>query len=246
MKILSMGSNKWGGSAGARYSMISTILLICGILSSLLYAVINVLGAMQWEGYSSTAQTFSELIAVDAPSRPLAVPLSILYCMLIYAFGLGVWRSAGGKRVLRVAACLIIGKEVLGLVATIFAPIHMRGIEGTLSDTMHGILTFVGVLLCMFPAMGFGAAAFGRRFRLYSIGTMLIFLVCGVLTGLDQPRLVANLPTPWMGVWERINIFGYMLWIVVFTIALLRAQPDSLSFKEKDRIVQPEAVARPE
>jgi hypothetical protein len=48
--------------------------------------------------------------------------------------------------------------------------------------------------------------------------------VFGVLTGLDQPRLAANLPTPWMGVWERISIFGYMLWVAVLAIALLRAQ----------------------
>jgi hypothetical protein len=36
------------------------------------------------------------------------------------------------------------------------------------------------------------------------------------------------LPTPWMGVWERINIYAYMLWVVVLATALLRgrmAQP---------------------
>jgi hypothetical protein len=54
--------------------------------------------------------------------------------------------------------------------------------------------------------------------------------VFGVLTGLDAPRLAANLPTPWMGVWERINIFGYLLWIIVLAIILLRekgARPNS-------------------
>jgi hypothetical protein len=33
---------------------------------------------------------------------------------------------------------------------------------------MHGIITMVLVLFMM-PAMGFGAAAFGRRFRLVAI-----------------------------------------------------------------------------
>jgi hypothetical protein len=42
---------------------------------------------------------------------------------------------------------------------------------------------------------------------------MLILVVFGVLTGLDQPRLEANLPTPWMGLWERIDIFATKLWI---------------------------------
>jgi hypothetical protein len=34
----------------------------------------------------------------------------------------------------------------------------------------------------------------------------------------------ANEPTPWIGVWERINIGVYMLWVVVLAIALLRDQ----------------------
>ena len=78
------------------------------------------------------------------------------------------------------------------------------------------------LVLFMMLAMGFGAAAFGRRFRLYSIATILMLVVGGVLTGLDQPRLVANLPTPWMGVWERIDIGVFLLWVVVLAVALLR------------------------
>jgi hypothetical protein len=73
---------------------------------------------------------------------------------------------------------------------------------------------------------GFGAAAFGERFRLYSIETILVLLISGFLAGLDQPRLVANLPTPWMGIWERINVDVYLLWVVVLAIALLRAQAE--------------------
>jgi len=200
--------------------MVRKLLLVCGILSSLLYIATTILGAMQWEGYSSTSQTVSELFAIDAPSTPLVVPLFLTYSILMFAFGLGVWRSAGRNRALVVVAGLLIGKEVLGFVGTLFAPIHLRGVEGTLTDTMHAIITGVGVLLLLLT-VGFGATAFGKRFRLYSIGTILIFFVFGTLSGLDGPRLAANLPTPWMGVWERINIFSYMLWVVVLAIGLL-------------------------
>jgi hypothetical protein len=50
---------------------------------------------------------------------------------------------------------------------------------------------------------------------------------------MDASRITANLPTPWLGVWERINIFGYMLWIVVLSINLLRVQTDGLELRDK-------------
>lgn len=209
----------------SRTTMVRKVLLACGILSSLLYVATVVLAPVWWEGYSSASQTVSELIAIDAPTRPLVVPLFTAYSLLVIAFGLGVWGSAGGKRVLRFAAVGLIGKEALGFVVTLFFPIHLRGVETTLSDTVHGLLTFAGVLF-MLLAIGCAAAAFGKRFRLYSIATFLMLVVGGVLTGLDQPRLVANLPTPWMGVWERFNIYAYMLWVVVLAVALLRSRSE--------------------
>ncbi|KAM3102684.1 DUF998 domain-containing protein [Phormidesmis sp. 146-12] len=211
--------------------MMRKVLLVCGILSSLIYVTTVVLAPMQWEGYSSASQTVSELIAIDAPTTPFVVPLFILYSLLVYAFGVGVWQSAGQKRTLRFAAVGLVGKEVLGLVATLLFPMHLRGVEGTLTDTMHATLTGVG-LLFMLLALGCAAIAFGKWFRLYSIATILIFVVFGVLAGLDGSRLEANLPTPWMGVWERINIFAYMLWVVVLSIALLRNQVE----RSQDRL----------
>jgi hypothetical protein len=90
---------------------------------------------------------------------------------------------------------------------------------GTLSDTMHIVLASVAVLL-MLLAIGFGAAAFGKRFRLYSLATLVVLVAFGVLTFLDAPGIAANLPTPWIGVWERINIGAFLLWVVVLAIRL--------------------------
>jgi hypothetical membrane protein len=201
---------------------LSTILLACGIVASLLYVATTILGAMVWPGYSSTAQSVSELFAIDAQSKSLVDPLLVAYGILWIAFGVGVWRAAGPKRALRIAAVGLIGKEVEGLVVQLFFPVHQRGVAGTSNDPVHGVLSYLGVLFFLI-AMGFGAFAFGRRFRLYSIGTLLVCLVFAALTGLYIPRMVANQPTPWMGVFERINIFSYLLWAVVLAIALLRA-----------------------
>ena len=226
MKTAISGSTRFSGKVSLK-----KILLFCGILSSLLYVIATILGAMRWKEYSSISMTVSELFAINAPSAPLVIPLLLVYSILMFAFGLGVWRSSGQKRVLRIVACFIIGKEVLGLAATLFAPMHMRGQETTLTDTMHALLTGAGVFLCMFPAIGLGATAFGKQFRFYSIGTMLIFIVFGIISFLDAPQLAANLPTPWLGIWERVNIFGYLLWIVVLAITLLKKEKKEDSIK---------------
>lgn len=202
--------------------MVRKLLLICGILSSLLYVAMNVFVAMQWEGYSSASQTVDELSAIGAPTRALWVLLGIAYTLLVTAFGWGVWASARRNRPLRVVGGLMVAYGVIDL-AWPFAPMHLRGAELTLTDTMHIVLAMVTVLL-MLLAIGFGAAAFGKRFRIYSIATMVILVAFGALTGLDGPRIAANLPTPWVGVWERINISVFLLWVLVLAIALLRAQ----------------------
>jgi hypothetical protein len=79
-------------------------------------------------------------------------------------------------------------------------------------------------VLLIFLIIGVGAIAFGKWFRLYSIVTILVLVVFGVLGGSAGPRVAAGLPTPWVGIYERINIYGYLLWVVVLAISLLRAQ----------------------
>lgn len=215
--------------------MTRKILLVCGVLSSLLYLAMTALVAMQWEGYSSASQTISELSAVDAPTRPLWVPLGIVYTLLVTAFGFGVWGSARGRRPLRVVGGVLIANGLIGLG---WPPMHQRAVlaagGGTLTDTMHIVWSMVTVLLMML-AIGFGAAAFGKRFRLYSIATMVILVAFGVLTGMDAPRMQANLPTPWMGLWERISIAADMLWVAVLATTLLRVQETATVSSRHDR-----------
>lgn len=216
-----------------RGQRVRSVLLVCGILSALLYAAMTVFVAMRWESYSSASQTISELSAIGAPTRPLWGLLGIPYVLLVIGFGWGVWQSAGRSRALRIAGGLILALGALGFLWP-FAPMHLRETlaagGGTLSDTMHIVLGGVTVLL-MLLTIGFGAAAFGRPFRLYSIASLVILLVFGVLTFLDAPGVAANRPTPWIGVWERINIGVFLLWEVVLAIALLRvrdsAAPDA-------------------
>jgi len=215
------------GSAVTRQSITRKVLLVCGIFASLLYVGSDIIAAMRWEGYSYTAQSVSELRALDAPTRPFLVPILFLYAVLEIAFGLGIWGVAGRKRALRITGVLVFGLGIVDLVA-LFFPMHLRGTEGTLTDTMHIILTGVTVLLFLLT-LGFGASGDGKWFRWYSYGTLLALIVTGAWAFSDGPRIAANLPTPWIGVRERITIYGYMLWMAVLAIVLLRMQPERMS-----------------
>jgi hypothetical protein len=202
--------------------MLRQALLVCGILSSLLYVAMTVLVARQWPEYSSFAQTISELSAIDAPTRSTWAVPGALYTVLVTLFGWGVVKSSGDQRLLRVAGVLILIYGALGVLWPL-APMHQRHVlaagGGTASDTMHLVLAGVTVTL-MLVALALGAAALGPRFRVYSIGSLIVLAICGALTFLDAPRLARNEPTPWTGLWERINVGVFLLWVVVLAIAL--------------------------
>jgi hypothetical protein len=195
-------------------------LLVCGVASSLLYA--SMIWGIRYEGYSPISKVPSELTAIGAPTQALWARLGWIYTVLITAFGIGVWKSAGENRAVRVVGGLILAYASLGLLWP-FAPMHQREVlaagGGTPSDTLHQVLAAVTVFF-MFLAIGFGATAFGKRFRLYSIVTIVVLLVFGGLTFLEAPRLQMNLPTPWIGLWERINISVFLMWIVALAAIL--------------------------
>ena len=95
--------------------------------------------------------------------------------------------------------------------------------ERGLRNAMHIPMTAV-MSLFMLLAMGFGATLLGKRFRYYSYATIAILVVFGVLASLQAGKMVANEPTPWMGIEERINIYATMLWVALLAICLLRVQ----------------------
>ena len=98
---------------------------------------------------------------------------------------------------------------------------------GTLTDTLHIAWTVVTVML-MFSAIGSSAMALGTRFRIYSIVSVIVLLAFGSLPGMASPALQVDLPTPLLGVWERISIGAFMVWVAVLATTLLRTRASSL------------------
>ncbi|ULQ53402.1 DUF998 domain-containing protein [Flavihumibacter fluvii] len=197
-------------------------LLLCGILAMLWYVIINIIVPANYPGYDFVSQTVSELSAIDAPSRTLWVVLCLFYTLLFMLFGSGIWLSAKGDRKLRFVGGVVLFDAAIGL---FWPPMHQREViaagGGTLTDTLHLTWAFVHLAL-MLLMIGFGAAAFGKGFRIFSVIIVLIFLVFGILTSKESVGIEAGQPTPLVGIWERINIGAYMIWVVVFAIKLMK------------------------
>ena len=67
------------------------VLLVCGIMSSLLYIATDIIAAtMLYPGYSYTSQQVSELSAIGAPTKSLWIAMSSVWSPLVIAFCIGV------------------------------------------------------------------------------------------------------------------------------------------------------------
>lgn len=180
-----------------------------------------------YEGYSFSDQAISEQFAIRAPTSRLVVVLFTLSSALLMLFAYGVWLSSGRSRAVRFMAIAIVGNAVNSLLLWNLFPMHMRGVAATLTDTMHAILAVNPfVLLTIVLAV----AAFRNWFRLYSVATILILLAPAAFAFSYVPLLLANQPTPWLGLTERISQYDHQLWHAVLAIVLLpRAKAGSLS-----------------
>jgi len=210
---------------GAKSVMVSRTLLLCGVLSPLLYFIADLLAGLSWDGYSFRDQTISELGAPGAPSQRLFSTLLVFTYLLFVAFGVGVRRAAENRSRLRIVGALLIAFGAIALSVGLFVPMRPRGTEQGLTGALHLIEGGVEMIVLL-AAMGFAAAALNRRFCLYTIATVALMVALGAWSAMEIPRIEAGLATPWVGVKERIYWYAYQLWFVSLAIVLLRERID--------------------
>lgn len=194
------------------------VLLVCGILSALCYVATDIAGAILYSGYSITDQAVSELFAIGAPTSRIVVPLFTLSSFLLVAFALGVWASSGHSRLLRLMAAMFAGSALVGLVLWNFFPMHMRGAEPTFTDTMHLVLATNPFVLL---SIALAVAVFRGWFRIYTVSTIAVLVLPAALALQYAPEVHANLPTPSLGLGERVAQYAYALWQSALAIVLL-------------------------
>lgn len=163
-------------------------LLLCGIISSLLYILVDIIAA--------------------------GAAIGIPYNLLVIAFAAGIWMfptSPVQKRILRIVSVLMLSHAVSGFIGGTVFPMYSRGVAVVITEVLFMLLV-----------ISFGALAFGERFRWYSMATIVLSLAAGGLSAAYGARLAAGLPAPVLPIVERINIYGFMLWVIVLAVMFLR------------------------
>lgn len=206
--------------------MLTRALLVCGVLSSILYAVSDVFTGLQWEGYSFKDQTISELGAIGAPSQALFSAMLFPTYLLLIAFGAGIWRADSDSRKLRIAGGLLVLFGIIAVTIGPFVAMYPRGTEQEIAGALHLIEGAVEMSILL-AAMGCAAIALGRPFRLYTIATVAVMLIFGAWSATDIPRIEAGLSTPWVGVKERIYWYAYQIWFISLALVLLRRRKEN-------------------
>jgi len=206
--------------------------LVCGVISSVVYlAAIDVLAPYLHPDYHAyTSQMVSELFALGAPTRaPLVLPM-VLYNLLVFAFGAGVWASAARRRARGLTAAALLGYGACSTAGLLIAPMELRAVGVSQQTLLHIWVTVVqGVFIAL--VLVFGAFVHGARFRLYSFATLAICVVFGALASVQA----AQASMRWIGLTERVNIYAWMLWLAALALSLLPHQGQVVASPDDER-----------
>jgi hypothetical protein len=214
----------------ARSTRAVKLLLGLGIVYGITYVVFNdAIAAWISTGYSRIDQTVSELSAVGAPSRPFLVVAGIIWPLLMVAFGVGVCRAASvgaadHPAMLRATGGIFVAHGIFSSLWLLFPMSQRQDIVAgtTASNDLGHLVMAAGTVLFIVAELGVGAAAFGWWFRVYSITSAITILTFGMLTSAQVSNIADGQPTPFVGVYERINIGCWLLWMAVLSVVLIR------------------------
>lgn len=201
------------------HAALRRLLLTAGIIGAILYPLGDIVAAMRYPGFSYRDQAVSELFAIGAPTARLVVSIFTLSTTLVLLFGIGIRMSAHGNRRLQWAGVMLALGMVDALVLWNFFPMHMRGVTPTMTDLVHGLLAIDPFLLA---AQVLVAIAFHDRMRTYTVATIAFATALALTSFWYVPAVIANQPTPWMGIAERTGQYATNLWYAVLAVVLLR------------------------
>lgn len=197
------------------------VLLTCGIVAAFLLGGTDIIAGLLKQGYRIGYQSASVLSASGTATRPYVLSFNLVAFILLIAFSIGIWFSAGNNWALRVVAVLLAGNAICSIIANAFFPIHLDESINAFSNKMNTLIMALGLFLILL-AIAFGAVANHNWFRYFSIGVLLLFGLLTIIGLFVVPKFAHGPYTPPVGTQERTIIYSELLWLVLQAINLLR------------------------
>jgi len=207
-----------------------------GMVSVISYLLGDIIGGIITPSYSYVANAISELSQAGAENRILISSFFFFSAIMGILFAIGIISHHPYKQMKLIyigGIFLIIMGISSALTGTIF-PMDPIGGVITFAGTMHLVLVAIGAVL-LFPALLMSGIGFYRKknwklFRLYTFISVLMTFISGILSAI----VIAN-GIELMGLFERVTVYTYLLWIFVLALKFIRAEPSQESNCEKGK-----------
>ena len=203
--------------------MLRKILIYCGIAAPILYVITAIVGAAVRNDYSHIVNAISELISNGAPNKAILDIVFNIYNALLLAFAIGAFYALkNSPSFCRIAMGLLIGIQILSF-SWGFFPMDPMGSQATFTGTMHnvlgGIVALATIIMPLLMGLGLRQMDGFQGYVKYSFISSAIIFVSG-LTGV----ILAGQGIHLFGLFERITIGTYDLWLFVTALNLLKTE----------------------
>lgn len=201
-------------------------LYLGGIIGPIVFLLNDIIGSIITHGFNPIRNAVSELTQAGSENAILLSTLFFIAASMLVVFAIGIvihYNFALSKLMFLGGIFIMLLGIFSALSGTIF-PMDPFDTEATFPGTMHIVLTGLNIVLIILaiPMIGIGLyrEKKWKSFRLYSIITVLIMATCGGATSVLMMNDIELL-----GLFERITIYAYQLWIVILAVLLMKEQP---------------------
>ncbi len=196
---------------------------IFGIIGPIIYILAVIVGGLLRSDYNFLYNTISELTLANAPNLLLLSVLFGIYNFFLLIFGIGALmdNELNKSKKYKVATLMLATIGILGLLL-LFFPQDPRNSTATIQGTIHIILAGITSLLTLISVLIIGLNFKNnnmKNFALYSFISFIIILISG---GIAAISVGSN--SPFGGLFERITIFVFMIWVIIFSYYIIKIQ----------------------
>jgi len=190
-----------------------------GIAAPIVYLFTVVLGGILRPGYNHLHQAISELIETGAPNKALLDGCFLLYNALVLLAALGLMlllrQTPKQNRLLKAAMILLALTGLAGVMMSLAFPSDVLGTAMTARGLGHIILageeSLCSMAAILLTGLWFKKQTGMRSMAIYSFVSLAVVFCSGLYSAFSVNQ-------PFMGLFERITIGTFVLWIlVVFT-----------------------------